>query len=135
MEVQVKYFLILLLCISPLSLNAANSENEIKAAVLGKLSHFVKYKSQINSDEFIITVFQDATFAKLLKEKYNNKSINHKNVLVKNAHTPKELSSPDLLYIGKVPQEVQYQLIKYAQSNNLLTISEESGFAQRGGII
>lgn len=46
-----------------------------------------------------------------------------------------EINSSDLLYIGKVPQEIQYQLIEYAQSNNLLTISEESGFAQRGGIV
>jgi hypothetical protein len=131
----VKYFLILLLFIFPLSINAANSENEIKAAVLGKLSHFVKHKSQINNDEFIITVFQDETFAKLLKEKYNNKQINHKNVLVKNVQAMEEINSSDLLYIGKVPQEIQYQLIEYAQSNNLLTISEESGFAQRGGIV
>jgi len=74
-----------------LSINAANSENEIKAAVIGKLSHFVRQKSSTKNEKFIITVFQDKTFAKLLQEKYNNKQINHKNVLVKNVQTLEEV--------------------------------------------
>ena len=130
-----KYFLLLLLLLSPLHLNAANSEDAIKAAVIGKLSHFVKHRSKANNDEFIISVFQDEDFAKLLKEKYINKQINHKNVLVKNIQTIEEVNKPDLLYIGETSQELQYELIEYAQTHTLLSMSEQSGFAQRGGII
>lgn len=129
------YSILLILLLSPWSLNAANSENEIKAAVLGKLNHFIKQKSPIDNKQFIIAVFKDEKFATLLKEQYKNKQINHKNVLVKDVQTIEEIKNPNILYIGKTSQELQYQLIQYSQNHALLSISEESGFGQRGGII
>jgi len=131
----VRYFLVLSIFVFSFSLNAANSENEIKAAVLGKLSHFIKHKSPMRSDEYVIKVFQNEAFATFLQKKYNHKTINNKNVIVKNVQTMEELNSFDILYIGEVPHEIQYQLIKYAQHNNLLTIGEGSGFAERGGTV
>ena len=128
-------FLLLLFAISSLNLYAASSENEIKSAVIGKLSHFIKHKVSTQNQNFEITVFQDENFANLLEKKYANKQINHKNVLVKHVEEITSIKTPDLLYIGNTSQELQYQLIDYAQRNSLLSMSEESGFAQRGGIV
>ena len=130
-----KLLLTLLILFLPYILNASSSENEIKVAVLGKFTHFVKYKKPTGNENFIIVVFKDEAIASLIKEKYSNKQMHRKDVLVQHIIELKKIQKPDMLYIGKVSQEEQQQIIEYAQHNSLFSVSSQSGFAQRGGII
>ncbi len=135
MEGFLKNFFILFLVIFPLILSAASSESEIEVAVLGKVTHFVKYKKPAENENFLIVVYKDKPFAKLMQKKYANKQINHKNVFVKAVTQIDAIQRPNLLYIGKISQEQQQQLIEYAVQNSLFSVSSQSGFASRGGVM
>jgi len=130
-----KLLLTLLLLFLPYILSASRSENEIKVAVLGKFTHFIKYKKPTGNKNFVITVFKDESLFSLVKEEYINKQIHNKNIVVKYIADPHNIQKPDMIYIGKVSQEEQEEMIQYAQAKSLLSVSSQSGFAQRGGII
>jgi len=131
MKILFAFFLIFL----PHILSAASSESEIKVAVLGKVTHFVKYKVPAKNENFLIVVYKDEAFAKFMQEKYANKQINHKNVFVKFVTSIEEIQRPNLLYVGKISQEEQQELIAYATQHSLFSVSSQSGFAQRGGVM
>jgi len=135
MGVFMRIFFAFFLLFLPYILSASNSESEIKVAVLGKVSNFVKYKIPTGNDNFLIVVFRDEKFAKLIENIYINKHINKKNVFVKSITKLENIKRPDLLYIGKISQEDQIQLLQYAYENSLFTVSSQSGFAQRGGVM
>ena len=135
MEDFMKTVFFLLLLFLPYMLSASNSESDIKVAVLGKVTNFVKYKKPTTNENFLIVVYKDEDFAKLMQKKYANKQIKHKNVFVKSIATIQEMQRPNLLYIGKISQEEQQELIQYATKNSLFSVSSQSGFAKRGGVM
>ena len=125
----------LLLTLSLHTLYAANSENDVKVAIIGKLSKFITWTNNENSKHFKITVFGDTVLKESLYEKYNGYKLNAKKVIVVEADSIDEIGDSDILYVGKVSHDEQYAFINYSKKNSILTISEEKGFAQRGGII
>ncbi|PHQ92784.1 MAG: hypothetical protein COB42_00130 [Sulfurimonas sp.] len=130
---KLKFFFFLFLSFS--TLNAASSQDDVKVAIIGKLSNFITWKSPSNNQNFIITVVGDKAFKKHLYTKYNEKNINSKKVLVLYVDSIDDLRPSDILYTGKLSQTEQYKFINYSKKNSILSISEAYGFAQRGGII
>lgn len=57
------------------TLHATSSEDELKAVVIGKFSHFIQWKNQSDSKDFIITVFRNHPFNSFLDNLYKNKKI------------------------------------------------------------
>lgn len=132
---KVYKILLLLLFLSFSSLYAASSQEDVKVAIIGKLSNFITWNNTGNSDEFVIAVLADKEFKELLEAKYDGNSINTKKVVVKYIDSIDEINKPTILYIGDLPHMEQYRVIKHAKENSILSISQESGFAQRGGVI
>ena len=127
--------LLLLLVLSLNSLYAASSQDDVKVAIIGKLSKFIKWNTNSNNQNFIITVLGDDTFKELLDKKYNGLQINSKNVVVTQLQSIDKLKEADILYIGDIAHEEQYKFIQHSKNNSILSISQEKGFAQRGGVI
>lgn len=119
----------------PYLLSASSSESEIKVAIIGKFSHFVKHKTPTKNENFVIAVFKDENLIALMQKKYANKKINKKNVEVDAITDIANIQRPDILYIGDIPQEEQAEVIATAYKNSLFSVSSQSGFAQRGGIL
>ena len=117
------------------TLYGASSQDDVKAAIIGKFSDFIQWKSPSNSKNFIITVVGDKVFQELLVIKYNKQDIHAKKVLVFHTDSMDEVKASDILYTGNISQNEQYKLISYAKKNSILSISEAYGFAKRGGII
>ncbi len=135
MELSMNIFFTLIILILPYMLSASSSESEIKVAILGKFAHFVKHKTPTKNDNFVITVFKDKNFVTLLQKKYAKKKINKKNVEVNAITEISNIQRPDILYIGDIPQEEQAKVITTAYKHSLFSVSSQSGFAQRGGIL
>lgn len=117
------------------TLYAASSQDDIKVAIVGKLSKFIKWQKNQNQNNFIISVYGDEPFRELLFEKYRGRTINTKNVLVTSISSLEDIQQPDILYIGNIGHDEQYSFIDHAKKNSILSISQEKGFAQRGGIV
>ncbi len=117
------------------NLHSASSENELKAVVIGKISHFVKWKKEDTRDEFIITVFQNHSFNSHLDTLYENKEIHNKPVKIQYVNNVNDIKFTHILYVTKCSQEDQKAIINFTQKKSILTISENKGFAQRGGVI
>ncbi len=135
MERLVKILLTLIILFLPYILNASSSESAIKVAVLGKFAHFVKQKNPTKNENFVIVVFKDENLGTLMKKKYANKQINKKNVTVELLTDIEKIQRPDLLYVGDISQDEQAHVIAYAYKKSLFSVSSQSGFAQRGGIL
>ncbi len=117
------------------NLYGASSEDELKAVVIGKVSHFIKWKKEDTSKEFIITVFQNHAFDSHLDILYKDKKIHNKPVKINYVENIQEIEFTHILYVTKHSQKDQEAIIKHTQKNSIVTISENKGFAQRGGVI
>ena len=133
MKTFVLFIIVLLFCSS--LLHGASSQDDVKVAIIGKLSHFITWNKKSNKEKFIITVYSDESLKDLLAVKYINKTMNTKEVVVKHITDINDIGSTDILYVGNLAQEEQYKLIAYAKNNSILSVSEVKGFAQRGGVI
>ncbi len=89
--------LITLFLIFPISLHAEESQDRIKALVIGKVAKYVKWDNTANK-KFIITVLNDKKFSKELKALHN---IKEKSVMIKNIKSINKLTATDILYIPK----------------------------------
>lgn len=117
------------------TLHATSSEDELKAVVVGKFSHFIKWMDEDNYKYFVITVFKNHSFDTYLDTIYEHKRIHKKPIKIRYVDNIEEVGFTHILYVTKHSQEEQKAILDYAQENSILTISENSGFAQRGGVI
>ncbi len=126
-----KIMLITLFLIFPISLHAEESQDRIKALVIGKVAKYVKWDNTANK-KFIITVLNDKKFSKELKALHN---IKEKSVMIKNIKSINKLTATDILYIPKEYSQHISNLLKKIENRNILTMSDMRGFAQKGGVI
>jgi hypothetical protein len=115
-------------------LHASSVEDKLKTVFLGKFAHFTQWP-QKNSERFVITVIEDTPFSSMLIELYKDKKIHNKPIIIRHANSVEDIDQTDILYVAKMSPTKQMDLIAYAKENHILTVSENSGFAERGGII
>ena len=127
-------FLVLLIFFSN-TLHSANSQDDVKVAIIGKLSHFIKWENTSQNENFIITILRDTDFKNLLEARYSGGNMNSKKVLVKHIEKLDDIKRTDILYVSNLSHKEQYKVSAYAKENSILTLSQEKGFAQRGGVI
>ena len=117
-----------------LSTFAANEERDLQAVFLGRFAKFIEWPDH-NREQFIITLIDENPFDNLLDDLYRDKNIHNKSIEIRYVTHIDEIKDTDILFITlENPSEVE-KVIKYAQQQSILTISELRGFAQRGGII
>lgn len=138
MRNKVKNILISLsicLILTPLyTVFAANEERDLQAVFLGRFAKFIEWPDK-SREKFIITLIDENPFDNLLDDLYRDKKIHDKAIEIHYVTRIDDIKQTDILFITLVnPLEVQ-KVIKYAQKQSILTISEQRGFAQRGGII
>ncbi|MCU7837160.1 MAG: YfiR family protein [gamma proteobacterium symbiont of Taylorina sp.] len=138
MKYKIKKILIsLLICIilSPLLPTfAANEELALQAVFLGRFAKFIDWPNN-DKDKFVITLIDENPFGKLLDELYKDKTIHDKSIEIHYVTRIDDIKDTDILFITLDNKSEMQKVIKYAQKQSILTISEHRGFAQRGGII
>ena len=112
---------------------AYESEDKLKSIIIGKLAKYITWNTA-SSESFVITILQNP-FGDLLDKSYQDKKIKSKAVKIKYIDKPDELEFTHILYIPQVNQKQLEQILKKANQNNVLTISDSRGFAEKGGIV
>lgn len=125
-------YILLIAFIIPLF--ASNQERDLQAVFLGRFAKFIEWP-QNNRDVFTITLINENPFEDLLDKLYIGKTIHGKKIKIKYVTDVKDIGLSDILFITLDDQKDVGKVIKYAQKHSILTISEQRGFAQRGGII
>lgn len=125
--------LLILIFILYSHLNAYESEDQIKAVIVGKVAKFIKWEDK-QSENFVITILNNP-FEKLFENIYKDKKIHSKNVEIKYIDNIDDLSFTNILYIPKMNTEKLKQILKKIENKNILTISDMRNFAIKGGII
>jgi hypothetical protein len=109
-------------------------EKRLQAVFFSKFAKFIEWP-QKSKEHFVITIIDENPFENLLETLYEGKSINAKPVKIRYAKNLEELDGSDIVYIAVKNSALLEEIIAYAQANAILTVSEQRGFAQRGGII
>ena len=117
-----------------LSAHAANQERDLQAVFLGRFAKFIEWPDE-KRDKFIITLIDENPFDNLLDDLYRDKTIHGKPIEIHYITKIEDISKTDILFITLDNQKDVQEAINYAQAHSILTISEQRGFAQRGGII
>jgi hypothetical protein len=126
------FFLLFISCLSA-SVIAQGFEKEanLKAAFIYNFTKYIDWGQYDNRSEFTIAVLGEAPIAKALQEIAKGNTVNGKPVVVQIFKNPSEVSDCDILFISK---NCGFALDKIlpAIGKGVLTISEHSGYAERG---
>ncbi|HEY9203162.1 MAG TPA: YfiR family protein [Sulfurimonas sp.] len=106
----------------------------MQAVFFSKFAKFIEWPQE-NKESFVITIIDENPFENQLETLYEGKQINSKPVKIRYAKKLEELDGSDIVYITVTNPLFAKEIIAYSQANSILSISDQRGFAQRGGII
>jgi len=125
--------IIIFFLILTLSLNAYETEDKLKVIIVGKIAKHISCNKK-SVDTFTITIFKDP-FNGLFDEIYRDKEIKSRSVKIVHIDNIDNLTSTNVLYIPKVSYSELSHILKKTEDKKILTISDNRGFASRGGVI
>jgi len=125
---------IILLSLLVTSIYAYEQESKLKVLIIGKVAKYISWQ-KTDQDRFIITILKNND-GDLFQNIYKNRKIKHKPVVIKYIDNINQLQDTDILYISPLNnQQIPYILKKLQTENNIFTISDIRGFAEKGGMM
>jgi hypothetical protein len=128
----------LLLLTAPAALQAQSREYQVKAAFLYNFAQFVAWPEPAftNADEpFQIGVLGDNPFGADLKETVRGETIQGRQIVIQESRHAEALANCQIVFVSKSEAGRLDQVFSKLDSKPVLTVSENPGFAERGGII
>jgi len=125
--------IILFMIIIFTSLSSYESEDRLKAVIVGKVAKYITFQDK-SKEEFIITLYKNDS-KDLFDKTYKNIKIKNKSVKINYIEDINDLKYTDILYISNVNSSKLSEILKKTDDKNILTISDTRGFAQKGGVI
>ena len=119
---------------------AAFAENEVKAAFVYNFAHFVRWPDGHTlraGDAFRYCVF-DETLAPLLAKAVAGETLDGHPLIVQRQPDMRNLPECHLIYFGEqsvIGPAFQAELLRRLAGSAILTVSDQPGFAARGGMI
>jgi hypothetical protein len=113
---------------------AANSEYQVKVAFLYNFMKFVEWPGEGSAKPGVLTlgIIGSNPFAGALEE-VRDKTAKGRRVVV--LHSLEEVKECDLLFVCSSEKGRLSQILKAAQNYHILTVSDQDGFCQAGGMI
>jgi hypothetical protein len=127
-----KIFL-LLLFLSFTFLNASQSEEKLKAVIMGKVAKFITWKDNTHNT-FVITIL-DNPFNGLIDKLYESKKIKSKRVQIIHTDSINNLGFTNILYIPASRASELSDILKKTKNKNILLVSDIRGFAEKKGTL
>lgn len=113
-------------------------EYQVKAAFLFHFAQFVEWPSgnSTNANEpFVIGVLGENPFGGALDEIVKGETIGNRKIIVQYSRSAEDLKNCQMVFVCKSEEARLPRILKELDGDNLLTVGESGGFAQRGGII
>ena len=115
------------------SLYAYESEDKLKAVIVGKVAKYIEFKEN-NSTSFTITILNNQ-FDTLFDDIYHNKTIQSKPVKIQYIKDIRELNTTDILFISSENSWLLSDILQKIEGRGILSVSDLRGFTQKGGIL
>ena len=139
---KLKYLLSILLLsliLRPTITIAQVSEYRLKAIFLERFTRFIEWpdSARLNNKNghFIIGVYNDENFTKILQSVYSTRKIKSHKVIIKSIKDTSEISDCHIIYIGKNVKKDIKPIIASSQKNGVLTIGDNVDTFNNGIII
>lgn len=138
MRDHLKYFfsLILIVCLGMVPVHASiRSEYEVKAAFLYNFTRFVGWPHTSKTSEPLeVCVFGDDPFGDLL-DPLRGRQSQGRELLLRYPDNASNLPGCHVLYIAQAQSRTLGELLKLAEQQGMLTVSDLPGFVGKGGMI
>jgi hypothetical protein len=128
----------LLIMLAPSPLHAQSKEYQIKAAFLFNFAQFVLWPATAytnTTEPFQIGVLGDNPFGKALEETVRGETIQGRQILIVQSSHIEKLAGSQILFISKSEVAHFNEVFSKLDSKPTLTVSEDPGFIQHGGVI
>lgn len=113
------------------------SEYQVKAVFLYNFAQFVDWPSEAFPDStapFVIGILGDDPFGDFLDETVRGERLQGRSFEVRHFQTPGEIKTCHILFISR-PDDLVQGILGRLGSRPILTVSDEVGFAERGGMV
>jgi len=126
----------LLVALPGLSVAAGNSEYQVKAAFLYNFMKFVEWPGDSLNAAGTITlgILGKDPFGEAIEE-VRGKTAKGRRIAVVHLRTPEEARECDLLFVSASEKGRLAQILKTVQNYRVLTVADQDGFCQAGGMI
>lgn len=117
---------------------AQTREHLLKAGYIEKFTHFVEWPGVLNGSDslFRIAVIGDKDFSLALKEIFKNVKVKERTVEVNYISSADQIKNNLILVIsGSISIETLSGILHYTTGKQILTISEDKGYARKGVIM
>jgi len=128
-----RYFAFIILVSLCSNLYAYESSDKLKTVLIGKIAKYVTWEES-SSKEFRITIL-NSPFEDLMDKRYEGRKINDKPVVMQYIDDATNVPPTDILYITDVKITELKNILEKVSGENVLTISDSRGFAEKDGII
>ena len=116
----------------------ADKVGVVKSAMLFNVLKFTEIRAHDdlnNSDALVLATIGESDFVESL-DLIKGKRLKNQNISVKNVNAPESLHNEfDVLLISGVPSDQTLQVLNSLQSRRVLTVSDQKGFCEQGGIL
>ena len=111
-------------------------ENAIKAGFLVGMQEFVTWETETETSKTVIyAIIGDESFEEILRRAISAKKDKNKNFSVKTFESIEDVSFVNFLFVRDIPEDKIRELIKKCEGLGILTVSDQEGFVERGGIV
>lgn len=114
---------------------ASATELQVKAAYLFKFGAFVEWPPTAPSDSFAICVMGRDPFGHTLDDTIRGEQINGKKLVAKRIVLPEQAAQCQILYISDSEEARLRPILSAVGKMPVLTVSDITNFAERGGTI
>lgn len=124
--------LILFCWVISMSAQSDNQEYNLKAAFIYNFTQFIEWSTPATGNEFCIGVIGSSPISAALEDIAKTKTVNGKKIIIRHFYTPEEISFCNILFIPQNNTISLDEIVEKTKSKNILTISEQEGYARRG---
>lgn len=136
-------FTILLTCfignILPNPIMEQAEEDVLKSVTIQKLSKYIEWPENVlkkdDSSPFVIGAIGRTDFDSILRTIYKDNKIKGKQVKIKKVRSIHEIFGCHVLYIAETAKKILPDIINFTRDKPILTISDTTGFAEKGVLI
>lgn len=129
---------VLLVLSAPLTLRAQSKEYQIKAAFVYNFAQFVLWPESVFTNAaqpFQIGILGENPFGKALEETVKGETIKGHPIVVVESSRVEKLAGCQIIFVTKSAAAHPDDIFQKLDSRPVLTVSEDPGFIQHGGII
>lgn len=110
-------------------------EYDFKARYILLFSQYLTWPQETPSDNFIIAVIGRSKISIPLNKIAQIEKANNRDIIIKQFQSVGDIQFSHILFIPKTAKDLLPQILEKVKNSNILLISENDGFAQKGAAI